>query len=313
MRGERVYNKHSSAKNCNANGFFIAVSAYHLLTGKARSLSVSGCEAVGYVLGGTCLETGLCRILEIYMPVTLTCDNCGKQFSVPPSRAKSKTHFCSLACMSQFNNGDRNPNWKGGLVVSQCRNCGAEIQTKPSHVKKGEGTYCSRTCKAAWISKNALGYDPRTRVIKQCQVCGKDVPVKPSHIATDGTYCSRECMATAFQKSLTGRSNPNYRHGKTGTKDWVRAHRVLATAKRKNAPGQHSGDDIADLMRHQGGECAMCHCDITDKFHVDHRIPLSRGGHNNVGNLQLLCPKCNLTKHARFIVEVKYGKKARRK
>lgn len=57
-----MYTKHSSAKNCNANGFFVAVSAY-LLTGKARSLSVSGCEAVGYVLGGTCLETGLCRSL----------------------------------------------------------------------------------------------------------------------------------------------------------------------------------------------------------------------------------------------------------
>lgn len=47
-----------------ANGFFVGLIAYYLLTGKARSLSVSGCEAVGYVLGGTCLETGLCRFRE---------------------------------------------------------------------------------------------------------------------------------------------------------------------------------------------------------------------------------------------------------
>ena len=36
-----MYTRYSSAKNCNANGFFVAVSAY-LLAGKARSLSVSG-------------------------------------------------------------------------------------------------------------------------------------------------------------------------------------------------------------------------------------------------------------------------------
>lgn len=248
------------------------------------------------------------------MPVTLTCANCGKQFSAPPSRAKnSKAHFCSLACMSQFRKGDRTPNWKGGLVVSYCRNCGAEIRTKLSHKKKGEGTYCSRGCQAAWISKNALGYDPEVRVVKQCRICGKDVPVKPSHATTEGTYCSRECMALSYRVSLKGKNNPNYRHGKAGTKTWLRAHRVTVMAKRKNAPGKHTADDILDLMRHQRCECAICHCSITDKFHVDHRIPLARGGHNNVGNLQLLCPRCNLKKNTSFMVEVKYGKKARRK
>lgn len=145
------------------------------------------------------------------MPVTLACANYGKQFSVPPSRAKNtKTHFCSQLCMSQFNKGDRNPNWKGGLVISQCRNCGAEIRTKLSRAKKGEGSFCSRACQAAWKHANALGYDPAVRVVKQCRVCGKDIFIKPSHAEKAGTYCSRECMAIGYGATLKGESNPNF-------------------------------------------------------------------------------------------------------
>ena len=145
------------------------------------------------------------------MPVTLTCANCGKQYSVPPSRAKNtKTHFCSQSCMSQFNKGDRNPNWKGGLAISFCRNCGTEIQTKPSHVKNGAGVYCSRACQAAWKHKTALGYDPKLRIKKQCQTCGKDIFVKPSHADKAGAYCSRECMAVGYKTKLRGEANPNF-------------------------------------------------------------------------------------------------------
>lgn len=248
------------------------------------------------------------------MPVTLTCANCGKQYSVPPSRAKNtKTHFCSQSCMSQFNKGDRNPNWKGGLAISFCRNCGTEIQTKPSHVKNGAGVYCSRACQAAWKHKTALGYDPKLRIKKQCQTCGKDIFVKPSHADKAGAYCSRECMAVGYHTQLKGESNPNYRHGQAGTLLWLRAHRAKAMAKRKNAVGSHTAGDIAYLLRQQRGACALCQCSIAHEYHIDHRIPLSRGGHNGIGNLQLLCPDYNRRKHARFLVELKYGKKRRHK
>lgn len=260
-----------------------------------------------------------------YMPVVLTCANCGKQYSVPPSRAKYKTHFCSQTCMSQFNKGDRNPNWKGGLVVSHCRNCGEKIETKLSHAKKGEGSFCSRACQAAWVSANAIGYDPAVRVKKQCQVCGKDIFIKPSHMG-EGSYCSRSCMAKGYTMLLVGQGNPNYRDGQAhqraleSRKAWglrnpdkIKHYNINAKAKRKKAAGHCTPADISFLMRHQRGECVLCHCSIKEKYHVDHRIPIARGGHNGIGNLQLLCPACNLKKNTRFMVELKYGKKARRK
>ncbi len=51
------------------------------------------------------------------------------------------------------------------------------------------------------------------------------------------------------------------------------------------------------------GRCAECGTDITNELretpHVDHIIPLSQGGTNDLVNLQLLCSECNLSKGSR--------------
>jgi 5-methylcytosine-specific restriction endonuclease McrA len=38
---------------------------------------------------------------------------------------------------------------------------------------------------------------------------------------------------------------------------------------------------------------------LSDQFHIDHKTPISRGGSNDIGNLQILCPTCNMKKGAK--------------
>lgn len=52
---------------------------------------------------------------------------------------------------------------------------------------------------------------------------------------------------------------------------------------------------INELMVSQKGMCVYCSTPL-GHFHVDHIIPLSRGGDNNDENVQLLCPSCNWKK-----------------
>jgi 5-methylcytosine-specific restriction endonuclease McrA len=43
--------------------------------------------------------------------------------------------------------------------------------------------------------------------------------------------------------------------------------------------------------------------------HIDHIIPLSRGGTHSIGNLAPACQWCNLSKSSKFIMEWKKGRK----
>jgi 5-methylcytosine-specific restriction endonuclease McrA len=68
-------------------------------------------------------------------------------------------------------------------------------------------------------------------------------------------------------------------------------------ARKKDAEGTHTGDDILALFDAQGGICVYCPAPLTDGYHVDHRTPLSKGGSNWPDNLQLTCGTCNMKKH----------------
>lgn len=65
------------------------------------------------------------------------------------------------------------------------------------------------------------------------------------------------------------------------------------------APGSFTADDIADILRAQKRKCAYCRCKLGLDYHVDHIVPLSKGGTNDRSNIQVACPKCNLEKGTR--------------
>lgn len=47
-----------------------------------------------------------------------------------------------------------------------------------------------------------------------------------------------------------------------------------------------------------GGKCAYCGCDLPERFHVDHLVPISRKySTNDISNLMPACPQCNNFKH----------------
>jgi len=193
-------------------------------------------------------------------------------------------------------------------VTKPCLNCGKPVSVKPSHAAKGAGKFCSRACMGAWATKTALGYDPAKRVVKYCRVCGKELHIKQSHAGIEGTYCSTACMAEGYSTVLIGAANPNYRHGMANTNEYRRASSSDQRSSRFNAIGTYSAKDIVSMMHHQNGECAACGKSLKAGYEVDHRVPLSRGGSNYVGNLQLLCTHCNRAKHNKFVIEFRYRK-----
>lgn len=71
-------------------------------------------------------------------------------------------------------------------------------------------------------------------------------------------------------------------------------------ARRVSDGEHHTVADRAAVLVAQGHRCANCNADLRKvKKHLDHIVPLSRGGSNSKSNIQYLCEPCNLTKAAK--------------
>lgn len=82
-------------------------------------------------------------------------------------------------------------------------------------------------------------------------------------------------------------------------RDQYAAAESLRRARMALAPGSFTPEEIDRLLVLQRGKCASCTVLLGLKFHRDHILALSRGGSNDITNIQLLCPLCNLRKHAK--------------
>lgn len=79
----------------------------------------------------------------------------------------------------------------------------------------------------------------------------------------------------------------------------------LAYAKSYNASrramerAQGKGYSLSDVRlqyRSQHGKCWHCFKLVGNRFHVDHLIPLKKGGKHDASNIVISCPLCNLSK-----------------
>lgn len=80
----------------------------------------------------------------------------------------------------------------------------------------------------------------------------------------------------------------------------ARATDANKRAKRKAAQETHTGADIQAILDGQQYKCVSCKVCLREfGYHVDHVVPIARGGTNWPDNLQALCPTCNMEKHTK--------------
>lgn len=85
-------------------------------------------------------------------------------------------------------------------------------------------------------------------------------------------------------------------------KEHAIAYSCERRARLKKVGGKFTAADIKRLLIAQKHKCNVCHKDLAT-YHVDHIMPISRGGNNWPSNIQILCPSCNLRKHAKHPAE----------
>lgn len=103
----------------------------------------------------------------------------------------------------------------------------------------------------------------------------------------------------SVREQTAERKRKYYRENKERYLSYTRNRRALML----NAEGVHTAEDIMIILKRQKWICAepTCRADLKKiGKHVDHIVPLSRGGSNWPKNLQCLCHYCNRSKWAKL-------------
>ena len=104
-----------------------------------------------------------------------------------------------------------------------------------------------------------------------------------------------ERFAELQRESYRRNYEKNYSRYLTNARNW--------RARRSLADGSHTREEVQQMVRDQGRICAYCEASLNGSYHVDHMIPLSRGGRNDWTNLAIACENCNLSKGSMTVEE----------
>ena len=79
--------------------------------------------------------------------------------------------------------------------------------------------------------------------------------------------------------------------------DRTKQNKRVKQANRKNKIlGSFTVEEVSVIRKLQQDKCACCSKKLNNGGHIDHIIPVSKGGLNIAKNLQLMCAFCNISK-----------------
>jgi uncharacterized membrane protein len=125
-------------------------------------------------------------------------------------------------------------------------------------------------------------------------------PVPKAKIRTTVSYTSPK-----GKNSYSRRLDWNFDQLNAGmqTAQEARTHQSTQEFLRQRERSLMTSSLRVKILRRDGSRCRMCGASVANGaiLHVDHIIPVSRGGRTIPENLQALCDSCNLGKSNRFI------------
>lgn len=160
-------------------------------------------------------------------------------------------------------------------------------------------------------------YWKRNRLAGLCGKCGLVPPIVEKSLCAQCSEFERKRLLEYKHKNKEKLSlaykeyrKKNLEKEKLRIARWSRENPEKVTASRKrrhyrrdmlekSATGEFTAQEWQDCLNLYDGKCLWC--GTSHQITIDHIVPLSRGGTNNINNLQPLCVSCNSKKKARTI------------
>lgn len=234
--------------------------------------------------------------------IEIGCKFCGRKIYLPSCKA-GKYKTCGGVCAAGWRNkikteqslsrGFSTPNAER---MRCCNTCSTIFYPRLTQIKNGAGKFCSQKCNTA--GRNAMHTkESREKAVK--------------------TF--NESVASGKYKQLAGKDSPRYSGGakasvarnkhkfaarlKKYRKENPEKVREFTNSRSRRKFGRLPKGTVLLIKTLQKNKCPICHISLTDGFHVDHIIPLKKGGLHEKRNIQILCPSCNVRKSAKDPIE----------
>lgn len=128
---------------------------------------------------------------------------------------------------------------------------------------------------------------------KRCSNCGRWLPLDHFH---------KDCFhksASRLQSWCKACTNSRNQEWSQDNPEQVAAMRARRRARVRGALGEYTGAEFEALCEATGNHCLCCGRELP--LGPDHVVPLSRGGSNDISNIQPLCKSCNSSKGTKAI------------
>ena len=180
-----------------------------------------------------------------------------------------------------------------------CLTCKKEFYPRNTQIKDGIGLYCSHKCSVKLRVEASLTLEARHKQLQSYMLGIQEGRIKHK-------------VGNQHPNWKGGKEAASFRYIKSGAKAaYTKLYRkknpdkvAEFTQRRKSQTlGRLPRGAIKKIGDYQRWLCVICRCDVSKSYHVDHIMPLAKGGKHEPKNIQILCPSCNVRKSAKDPIE----------
>jgi len=180
-------------------------------------------------------------------------------------------------------------------TTKQCKYCNTTKNTSSFATRKDTGNTQNKCKECTYIYMKEYRTVNSDAILKNRTLNKENI--NKNRVSSDRKYRDNN---KAKIKEI-GQKYRQTEKGRTSHLNSEAKRRHLIKTKRYNLPmviRYPLTKELQNLLIQQNNQCNNCNIDLSENKHLDHHVPLSKGGTHSIDNVVWLCRACNLKKSA---------------